>query len=416
MRILVLDLRAPHPPYDGATVRTNAFVRALGEHHEVTLLAMHNEMSEPAAMLRGHFDGAGVRLKLASYTPPTQPVRTTRIAQLRDAFSYPPASMQRLTADYVTMARRLLKDSFDCVICNTVLTGQLLRDIPVRTRPPAILDTFDVFTQARAREARAAIGSAWGVTLLQKWMNWLTTSIYEPRVWRSFEGLIAVSEEDAKVMRRACPDTPVSVIPTGVDVPRLAEQRNTPKRFDVLIVGAWTHPPNVDALMYFDRQILPRLLHVHPNLSVAVVGKDASEQVRTLVRRHPAYSLFTNVPSMSEFYLQSRVVVIPMRTGSGIKVKLLEALAHGMPVVTTSVGAFGVPVVNGQHLILGDEPSTFAKGVLQLLTDEALAEHISCEGKNLVATDYEWKKLRNTYLEFVEQMIDVRIESATHDS
>ncbi len=399
MRILVMSLQAPYPPYDGGGIRTIEILKALGERHEVTFLGTFQPACDSPNTLRDHLLSYCKQVELVAEDQAI--VNWSRARQLRDLFTYPPSRLVRfLSEEYIRKACSLLSKSYDVVICNTILTGQLFARL--RFPIPRILDTIDVFGLMRQREFKLV--SHFGLTQLVKFVDWLKTAHYERRVWRCFDGLIAISDPDAKTIRNACSNKPVVTLPTGVNIPEDSSVPSLNKKFDLLLVGKLDYSPNIDAIKYFHEQIMPLLLKSLPQIRIAIAGKNPDSAVQRIVGQCKNYALFGNVPSLALYYHQARVVVIPMRTGSGIKVKLLEALAYGVPVVTTSIGAFGIPVCDHQHVVIADDPVAFAEAVTHLLSTPILASTLATLGKRLVADQFAWNRIKPQYLQFVEKV------------
>jgi GT2 family glycosyltransferase len=195
----------------------------------------------------------------------------------------------------------------------------------------------------------------------------------ETRLARESDLVWCNSTEDARVMRREAPGVRVEVIPT---IHRLRGRGKTfDERRDLLFLGNLAHPPNYDAVLFFLRDILPALRARLPGVRLALVGDNvppeiaayASEEVRVL-----GY-----VPDIEPVFAASRVMVAPLRFGAGVKGKIGESLAHGLPVVTTSIGAEGMGLTDGAHALIADEPSAFAEATMRVYTDRALWQRLS---------------------------------------
>jgi glycosyltransferase involved in cell wall biosynthesis len=156
----------------------------------------------------------------------------------------------------------------------------------------------------------------------------------------------------------------------------------------VVFLGVMHYRPNVDAAMYFAREILPHLLRERPNLTFTIVGGGAPEELRRLAG--PNVILTDRVPDTRPYLARAGAFVVPLRMGSGTRLKVLEAMAMGRPVVSTSLGCEGIAVVDGQHALVADDPSTFARTVLQVLGDPALASRLGSNGRHLVERRYSW--------------------------
>lgn len=400
MKILVSSLQAPYPPYDGGGVRTVELLKGLSERHHVTFLGTFDPETESPVELKAHLLNVCNRVELVPYRWIQQP--WGRLQQLHELFVFPPTRITRfLNSEYIKTAARLAAEPFDLIIGNTILAGQWLDKFS--TQAPKILDTVDVFALMRQRERE--LQRQFGLTALFNYIDWKKTAIYERHLWRCFDQIIAISEQDARVLNQACPKKKTTTIPTGINIPQLRNGIAGVKKFDLLMVGKWDYPPNVDALKYFDTQIMPWVVCQYPSIQVAIVGKGQPEKIEAIVTYRNNYRIFCNVPNIVPYYCQSRAAIIPMRAGSGIKVKLLEALANQTPVVTTTIGAYGVPVENGVHVMIADDPKEFSNAISKLVSDSEVASALARRGKEFVRERYDWCGIKRQYLEFVESCV-----------
>lgn len=181
------------------------------------------------------------------------------------------------------------------------------------------------------------------------------------------------------------------VIPNGVDVPADASARLPVDRQPVLVlVGAMSTEANADAAQFFVRRILPRIQRVVPEVRTTIVGSNPTQAVREL-QDDPSVTVTGTVPTVEPFLREASMSVVPIRFGGGTRIKILESLAHGVPVVSTRVGAEGLEVEDGRHLLLADSAADFADACLRLLRDGAQCAALSREGLKLVQARYDWR-------------------------
>jgi polysaccharide biosynthesis protein PslH len=193
----------------------------------------------------------------------------------------------------------------------------------------------------------------------------------------------------------------VWVIPNGVDLPAGPACREKEKAEPVLVfVGLMSYEPNADAAQFFVRSVLPLLRRDVPNVKFLIVGRDPTPAVRQLDNGTSIFVTGT-VADVAEYLLSASVVVVPIRFGGGTRVKILEALAHRKAIVSTTMGAEGIEVQSGKHLLLADSPEDFAKACTQLLKDAGLRSRLGEEGFNLVRDRYQWKRIEGMILDIV---------------
>jgi glycosyltransferase involved in cell wall biosynthesis len=179
------------------------------------------------------------------------------------------------------------------------------------------------------------------------------------------------------------------VVPIAVDA-RAAHVVPEPSAAgpEILFVGGLHWPPNADAVSYFIREIFPRVRETVPGARLTVVGRP-NEQIERRARGAPGVEFAGHVPSVEPFFQRSRVMVVPIRSGSGMRVKILDGLARGLPTVTTTIGCEGIDVEPGRHVLVADTAAQFAESVVRVLTDESITRRLSAEGRRLALEAYD---------------------------
>jgi glycosyltransferase involved in cell wall biosynthesis len=219
---------------------------------------------------------------------------------------------------------------------------------------------------------------------------------------RRYDCVLAVSSEDRIALQRLLPTAMIPVIPNGVDMRAFARTRPLPGGSTLIFVGTLDYRPNIDALTWFADEILPLIRSQQPQVTVQIVGRNAAPAVQALAE-YEGIELVGEVDDVRPYLEAAAVYVLPMRIGGGVRLKLLEAFAMHVPVVSTSLGAEGVEGLQaGEQALIADNPSHFAAAVLQLLADRAAATRLSVAARSLAAT-YNWAviapRLANQYRE-----------------
>jgi glycosyltransferase involved in cell wall biosynthesis len=237
---------------------------------------------------------------------------------------------------------------------------------------------------------------------LNHWISWQKTRRYEAALFRKFSQIVMVSEED----RRACEQlpgqqTPIAVIRNGVDCAHnclgLADVRpNT-----LIYNGALTYRANYDAMQYFLAEIYPRIRQALPEVALSITGSTQGLDLSSL-HLDGSVHLTGYVEDVRLPVAGSAVCVVPLRQGGGTRLKILEAMALGTPVVATSKGAEGLDVVDGEHLLVADDPAAFSEATLRLLRDAALRARLAHNARALVEAKYDWAHIGAQFVELVE--------------
>jgi len=213
---------------------------------------------------------------------------------------------------------------------------------------------------------------------------------YERHIARSQKNLIVSSPADQQLFGGG---EQVSVIPNGVDVDAFRFQGAEGRNAQTLIfTGNMGYQPNEEAVLWFAHEVLPRLRRARPGILFRVVGMAPGERVRALAAASPNIEVTGAVPDMAECLREASVAVCPMRSGSGIQNKVLEAMAVGTPVVSTTIANRGVNGVPGQDLLVADDPEGFARAVEQLLDDAQLRERFAHAGRACVERNFRWER------------------------
>jgi glycosyltransferase involved in cell wall biosynthesis len=223
---------------------------------------------------------------------------------------------------------------------------------------------------------------------------------YEATVCQAVDQVVAVSDTDRAALREIAPNVDVAVVPNGVDTAyfsALASGDNPGIRqskirhlASLVFSGTLDFRPNIDAVVWFCEQVLPRIKKEIFHIHLYIVGKAPTREVRRL--GHDAAVTVTGyVGDVRPYIAQARVYVAPIRMGSGTKLKVLEALAMGIPVVSTSLGAEGIAVTPGQDILIADDPAEFAAQVVALMNDEPLRKRMSERGRALMEARYDWQ-------------------------
>ncbi|MEI2689499.1 MAG: glycosyltransferase family 4 protein [Anaerolineae bacterium] len=398
MNILFLSTWFPHPPDNGSKLRVYHLLRGLAERHEVTLLSFAFATARPDAP--GELD-AWCR---AVRTVPIDPYEANRAGTLhtflspRPVASRPIAAMSRLAAE--TLAAR----PFDAVIASTGMTIDY-----ALAAPPGVvrvLEEHNAMTRWAWEDYRQATGA---LSRARRWLSWRKNRWYETRTFSRFDLLTMVSEADrqatADALGRRGPR--VEVVPNGVDCAHNRPGLARPRPAALVFNGSLTYSANYDAMRWFLAEVWPRIRAQIPEATLAITGSTAGVDLAGLAL-DDRVTLLGFVEDVRIPVAEAAVAVAPIRQGGGTRLKILEAMALGTPVVATSKGAEGHDVIDGQHLLLADDPQPFAAAVLRLLADDALAARLRRNARQLVEQRYDWHTIGRRFLALVEETVQAQ--------
>jgi polysaccharide biosynthesis protein PslH len=293
------------------------------------------------------------------------------------------------------------KVDFDIVHIEPSYMALYLEAIPPDARCKSVLTfhniEFSLFerlsrhAQTPAQKARAFLHS----TMLHRW---------EPHYAERFDQCITVSEVDRRLLRTSNPRLRIAVSPNGFDTQLYQPLPLPPKtaRPALLFVGSMSYEACVDAMVYFYQEILPRIRSQFGDVDLWIVGRDPSPQIRQLDGN--GVHVTGRVADVRPYYHRSMVCVVPLRAGGGTRLKILEAMALGRPVVATSIGCEGLDVIDEEHLMIADNPEQFAEKTVRLLTDATLWRRIGTNARQLVVSRYDWDVIAKRLMQIYTQV------------
>jgi glycosyltransferase involved in cell wall biosynthesis len=207
------------------------------------------------------------------------------------------------------------------------------------------------------------------------------------------------------------PGATVEVIPNGVDVQAFPlTPEADPERRSIIFVGAMDYHANVDAARFFANEVWPAIYDRHPDLQFVVVGSKPVPEVRQLAER-PGITVTGTVDDLRPYYQSALAAVVPLRIGGGTRLKILEALAAGTPVISTAIGAEGLPLLNGKNILIADSPTEMLEAVALLKQDSELRNNLVAAGRDFVAP-YDWSAIGEKLLRFYDAQLTVHTHSA----
>ena len=216
----------------------------------------------------------------------------------------------------------------------------------------------------------------------------------ECRAYQRANLVIQCSENDALLTREMAPEAKVAVVGNGVNVDYFqTHQQSFDSQPTILFTAGFGYGPNREAVEYFVRQIFPLILEQCPDAHFLMAGSQAKEVFRSLEINGPSVECVSDPIDIRPCFERAVVYVVPLLAGGGTRLKILEAMAMGRPVVSTSLGAEGVPYVNGTHILLADDPRSFAEQVARLLQDESLRRRLAENAMQFVRANYDWRML-----------------------
>jgi glycosyltransferase involved in cell wall biosynthesis len=414
LKVLLLSPMAPSPPRYGAQARTHGLLSNLARHHEITAIILHDEDCEPQT------SGAA----MSSYCKQVHFIRNPhgafgwrrRVLQLRSWFSR--SSYERLHSivpELQSLLDEVLRGQrFDVVFVNLphLAHYRLRQSSPGAPSPVIIIDSHDVHYDLAHQITKSTV--SFGRRLHAR-LNWRKVKREELAVYANADCVCVCSVADQHRLAKDVPSARTLVIPNAADIENMQPRPSdpAPDADTVLFFGLLSTVPNVDGLRYFVQKIWPRVLAIRPGTQFIVVGGNAAPALRAL--ESTGMKLVGPVDDLRPYLARAAVVVVPLRLGSGTRLKILESWAMARPVVSTSLGAEGLQSVAGQHLLIADDPDEFAAAVVRVLNEPELAMRLGAAGRALVSESFSWRGAAETLSAFFRQAAAYRGGSADKD-
>lgn len=396
MRVLFLTSQFPYPPHSGGALRTYGLMHGAAEAgHQLHLLCFAESPPENTPL---HDWCEGITI-----VPP--PTRSTP-DRLRDlAFTQQPDMGRRFWSDgmVVALQKLLAEKKFDIVHAESIEMAAYLPtihewypDLPlIYGSLNAEADLQRTMFNTDRHNLKRLIGAVYS------WVQWRRLTKFEGRVCDISAHVLAVSEPDGVLLQKLSA-TPVTVVENGIYTDPYLEMTRSDHLGQQAIVftGTMDYRPNVDAVLWFSEAILPEIIAKFPATQFYIVGQRPHARLDVL-RENSRITVTGAVPEIAPYLQGARVYIAPLRMGSGTRFKLLEAMAAGCAVVSTTMGAQGLGVKSGHEMLLADTPSDFANSVNNLLANVDQRKQIGTAARQFVQANFDWSvivpRLLNVY-------------------
>ena len=396
MRVLWVKAGKLLPVNTGGKIRSYNILRHLARNHDVTLLSYYpgREDKKYESALEAEFPGSH-----ALCTSGYDRGRLLRsLDYLRCLFRPAPFAVSRFThAKVRSLVESWMQERrFDVCVCDFVAASL---NFPDRLSVPTLLFQHNVETALWRRRAGTESNP---VKRLFYRIEAAKMARCEGQALGKFHHVVAVSERDRQQMLQMVTDCDISVVPTGVDtqkyVPSPTSRADPPR---IVFTGSMDWEPNIDAVIYFCKEIFPRVRVEFPTAIFQIVGRDPHPRVKQLASS--TVQVTGTVPSVTEYLRDATVVVVPLRAAGGTRLKIYEAMAMGKAVVSTSIGAEGLEVRSGRDLILADDAVAFAEAIVLLVRDEQIRRRYELAAVE-VASRQDWSRIAERFAEVLRTM------------
>ena len=383
MRLLFLSITVPVPATDGGRLRVLNLLKQIAQRNRVAFLALETQSTDGEGI--EYLRSLGIEAHLvphASRIPLTSLRSGSEVVLKRKPLTVAPYYVPAFRRAFHSL---LGTNQFDIIHYEMLHTGQY--HLETNAKSLLSLQNVDSHIWRRLREQTSSP--------LRKCVFWTQERMfrrYERTMGNCFDLVACASEVDRELMERICPGLSANVIPNGVDTELYKPNHDDEEETAIIYTGSMDWFPNEDAAIYFIEEMLPMIQIKRPELKFYVVGQYPSERLKRYNNR-TGIVVTGRVDDVKPYIARAAVYVVPLRIGGGTRLKILEALAMGKAVVSTSVGAEGLNLTSGNEILIADEPTAFADTVVHLLNDKSMRRVLGDNGRRRVEAEYDWRRI-----------------------
>ncbi len=400
MHILWIKTELLHPVDKGGRIRTYQMLRALASQHEVTYLTLDDGTAAPDAVAKATEYCA--RVEVVPFTPPAKGSIAFYSALLTNLVSPLPYAVARYEVPALReRLRKICRErKVDVVVCDFLAPSI---NVPDDLGVPVVLFQHNVEAMIWERHAQVATQPLKKAYMTEQWRR---MKRFEAAECRRVSSVVAVSVQDAEAFRRDYGVAEVPDVPTGVDTAYFVRQPDVSRtRGSMVFTGSMDWMPNEDGIAWFVDAILPRIRAVMPEATLTIVGRNPTAKVKALHQPDAGVSVTGSVPDVRPYLASHQLFIVPLRVGGGTRLKIYEGMTMGLPTVSTTIGAEGLPVVDGEHLVLADDPESFARACIALLNDPARSQAMGDAADSYVREHFGWAGVAKRFAEFCQAAI-----------
>ncbi len=390
MRILFLARENPWPPTDGEKVIAYNLLRQLSKNHRITLITFRARDHSQESI--EEIESFGIEVELLAHPGGVSLAAKKVAANILSPF--PSHAHYRTTRVMEKCIRKHREENeFDIVHVASVWVARYKSALKGL---PSVLNAND----ARSLQQERMFANNPTYNPFKQWTRYLRLQRirnFQKLVYSQFSKVCVVAQPDANELSKFIPRESLTVIPIGVDTDYFACSNNPPPQQALAFSGAMSYLPNQDAVLFFYKHIWPQITDEFPQITFYVVGRNPNSKIQALMETDKRIIVTGTVEDIRSFVYQSTIYVSPLRVGSGMKIKLLEAMSMGKPIVATPLTCDGFGVTSGTHLLIREHPTEFADAVKQLLRDPVLRHTLSENAREYVVNNHSWERIVREY-------------------
>ena len=408
LRILWLKTGPLHPVDTGGKIRTFNMLRELRRKHRITYLALCPEETEDSvkseALVYSHEQLWIPWRETPKFTVPFY-------AELAKNFflTRRPYAIEKYESSAMAMKiqDQDLAKKHDLIVCDFLTPAVNLLHNGQLPGTPTLLFQHNVESLIWKRTYETARGRLKRFYLRSQWQR---MEAFERETCAAVDAVAGVSEQDCGLMRQDLGlKNVIGSVPTGVDIEHFSPAPASGRKpRSIAFLGSMDWMPNIDGIVWFVDEIWPALKRKFPDATLTIIGRKPTPKVQELAQRDPAIRVTGTVPDVRPFLAEAEVMVVPLRVGGGTRIKIFEAMATGIPVVSTRIGAEGLPVKHGGEILLADEPADFAQQIALLFEQETLRRSLGQNARRLVQARFSWGSVTDVFEKYCQEVAAVK--------
>ena len=401
VRILWLKTELLHPVDKGGKIRSYNMLKALKRDCHITYLTLDDGTADDTAReLATEYCHELVCVPHRRREKFTAGFYVELVLNLASDLPY---AIKKYESEEMRREIEKRRGSFNVLICDFLAPAvNVPRDLDCAT----VLFQHNVEAMIWKRHYEVQTNAGRKAYLFRQWRKMFD---FEAKTCPQFDCVVAVSREDREMMQEHYGVQNVFDVPTGVDTEFFRPSgRLTPKPHNLVFTGSMDWLPNEDAIRYFTEQIMPRIKREVPDVTLTVVGRDPYPGLVELSKRDSSVIVTGRVDDVRPYMEEAAGYIVPLRIGGGTRLKIYEAMAMEKAIVSTSIGAEGLPVTNGEEIVLADTPELFADAVVKVLTDADFTDAIARRAAARVRKEFGWESVAGSFAAICERSMKTR--------
>lgn len=384
-----------YPLNSGGKIRTYNMLAEMMHEFDITYFTLKDRSED----VLGDMSKYSNQQVFAHWTDNKKSKVTLYIEALKNLlFSKLPFVIDKYTTPQITnsLQTTLEKQNYDIIISDFLsLSANLVR---LKRQPTTkyIVFQHNVESYIWERHFMNASNIISRAYFKSQWRRFLR---FEQKTCKWFDGVIAVSEFDENVFKKEFGlNNVLGHVETGVDVKAFSKFERKPKKHSLVFLGSMDWMPNIDGIEDFIKQTYPLIKKRLPQVTLTILGRNPPGKIIQLGQKDPSIHVTGTVDDVRPFLAEASASIVPLRIGGGTRIKIFETMAAGLPVISTTIGAEGLPITDGEHLAIADDSETFADKVITLLTDSDYASRMANNAQQLVISNFSWETVTREFV------------------